>query len=764
MRLVVILIFPLVVFSQNKITASLEFNNEPLSKILLIVEKEYDVRFSYQNRFIDGINITLKKNTFTLDNLMNAISLQTNLAFKRINSRYIVITKLKDYVNSLKILDEILIYSYLTKGILKDKTGKFQIKSKNMNILPGLTEPDVLESIQQLPGVISPNETASNFTVRGGTSDQNRVIWDGINMYHKGHLFGMISAFNPNAIKEVNFINKGTHARFGERISSIIDISSNKTINKKLKATLGFNAINTDALIELPIIKNKLSVIASLRSSYTQFYQSYTFDKLVNKVYQNTKIANEEHPNKGFHFLDYTVKLNYQFNKTNKFYLSIIDIDNELNYFSKNLETNEMYNDKLAINNKGYSFEWNKIWSSKVHQVTQGFVSDYKLNYNYIINEEGAQVSDFYKNNAILDSGLSTEININFENSILSLGYQYAVKDVSYIFTTDSDDLSIILDSNKNIVYTYSFYNNYNYKNSNGFNLNLGLRTSYFENLNTFKLEPRLLIHQPISKNLSFQISGEIKNQIISEIDETILSDLSLENKLWRLADNDKFPIINSNQSSLGIIYKYKGWMIDLDYYYKNIYNITSLSLGFLNPTDNSFRIGNQKVIGIDFFVKKSFKKLNTWFSYSYGNVKNKYEGINNYKYFTANTNIEHSFTSSITYKIKKIDMALGWKWQSGRPYTHSIEGQNGLEFNEGINTRRLDNYHRLDFSSTYSFDILKKEKLKGKIGFSIRNLYNRKNHISKGYRGNNSLEDPITAIDEFSVGFMPNIVFRAYW
>ncbi len=113
---------------------------------------------------------------------------------------------------------------------------------------------------------------------------------------------------------------------------------------------------------------------------------------------------------------------------------------------------------------------------------------------------------------------------------------------------------------------------------------------------------------------------------------------------------------------------------------------------------------------------------------------------------------------------MNRLQFALGWKWQTGKPYTIAEQGNEVLEFNKGINTGQLPIYHRLDFSSTYNFKMSKRNKLRGKVGLSIRNIYNRRNLIGLEYRGNNSLDDPIKVIERYSLGITPNLMFRLYW
>tara|TARA_B110000879_G_scaffold101566_1_gene137498 strand:- start:654 stop:2951 length:2298 start_codon:yes stop_codon:yes gene_type:complete len=753
---------PLLASSQEE-AFYFELKNETIVEVFTKIEDTYGVIFSYQDDDISNKRMSLKREKRTIREVLESLELLTKLSYKIVNNRYIIINHfLKENVN-IHELDKVIIRSYLTEGVKKINNGSFKLSPSKLGILPGLTEPDVLESIQLLPGVLSPNEVASGFFVRGGASDQNRLIWDGINIYHKGHLFGMISPFNPNVTSKIKFINKGSHAKYGDRLSSVIDMSSNSTISETVKAQLGFNGINGDALLEVPIIKDKLNVQGSFRRSYGEALETFTFNQLEDKVFESTKINNSENENNEFSFFDYNLKLNYKPNKNNSLYASVISIDNQLDYVLNHTDNNRKFIDKLVTSNMGYGLGWKVKWNEKTTQNTTAFFSDYKLNYNFITIEGDMQVSDFEKRNTIFDSGISSEVTIDGSKaSQVAIGYQYALKDVAYAFL-NTTNLSFVLDTENNTIQTHSVYGQYDYENPKLFNISFGLRSTYFSELDAVRVEPRIVVYKPLLKNLNFQATAEIKNQIISEIDETILSDLSLENRVWRLADGNAFPITNSQQISAGFIYSKKGLSIDIDTYYKKLKNITALSLGFLNPENSNFNIGQRKIIGLDAFVKRNFNGFNYWLSYSLNKSESRFGNLNNNKDFTSKSNVTHSVSTSLSYKLDGFQFALGWKWQTGKPYTIAKESSGGLEF-DGINTGELPIYHRLDFSSTYNFKMSKHNKLRGKVGLSIRNIYDRRNLISREYRGNNSLDDPIELIEKFSVGITPNLMFRLYW
>ncbi len=757
-----IFLLPLFIFSQEDQKFDVHYDDEPLYEVLLNIEAVYNVRFSFPDKVLLNKRVTLKKKLWDLKSLLETIASQVKIDFEVVNARYIIIKHTDITSAEVQQLEGVIVNSYLVKGISKKKNAAYHINPEVLDILPGITDSDVLENIQQLPGVVSPNETASGFLVRGGASDQNRLIWDGINIYHKGHLFGMISPINNRASKDITFYNKGTNPRFGERISSVIDINSGDTITEQSNFKLGLDGINVSAAAEVPLISDKLSVHGTFRRSYQELFTTFTLSQITDKVFQSTKISNTDDAMTDFDFMDYTVKINYQPNKKNQLSLSLINITNNLDYQVDGNSEGEAFNDLLRIDNLGYGFSYKRQWSSKLNQRIDAFFSDYTLNYNFITSQNGALVSDFEKKNAIYDSGISTEFQANLsQDRQLSLGYQYVLKDVSYAFLNTTPSLSFILDTDRTIIRTHVVYANYDTRIFNWADLSLGFRAHHFSRLNDLKIEPRVQLYKKLSERFSAQVTGEVKHQVINEIDETVLSDLSLENRVWRLADGDTFPIISSYQVSAGFLYAYNGWHIDVDNYYKNIDGKTALSLGFLNPDNPNFQIGSQKIYGSDVFIKKTFWPFKVWTSYSFNSVQNTFNGINNGERFTASNNIKHVVSTSLVFQKQKLQLAAGWRWHSGKPFTEAIANAEGEFSFIGVNTKTLPAFHRLDISAAYDFSWGKApSKLNSKIGLSVRNVYNRRNLLSREYVGNNNLGEGVEIIDKYSLGITPNVFF----
>jgi len=668
---------------------------------------------------------------------------------------------------------KIVIKNYLTNGINKTNSGAIVINPKKLGILAGLTEPDLFQSLQLLPGVSSPNETATGIHVRGGTPDQNLILWDGIRIYHSGHLFGAISPFNPYITENIEFIDKGTNAKYGENVSSVLNIKTSDSIQNKLHAGIGFNFISGDAYIKIPIIKNKFSLLASARRSFTDFLKSKTFKETADIVFKSSQPNALISTNNNFFFKDYNIKGVLKLKRDNYISFSNLRIKNKLDFGIEEIDDTSTVNNNnisfknfLETSNSGYGFNWRKKWSSKFKQHVKAYYSSYFLLYNKFKTENNLRSLTFAKKNTVKDFGIAINTTLQIDkNSYLQSGYEFSNKNVSYLFLIANPGIGVNQDSKITNLNTHALYGTYITNKNKDFYLSTGLRINYYQNLNKLFFKPRLNFGKYLNPNLRLNITAEYKTQVLSKIDETIESGLSLENKLWSVADNSKFPIIKARQYTIGFSYVKKHWHIDIDSYIKKIKGIATLNFGYSEIFDNNIHIGQSKIKGLNIYIKRDFKSYSTWISYTIDDTQNKSLDINNNKFFPGNTNIKHNFYWSHTYKWRDFDAALGWRWHSGKPYTEAvgiITNSNGSQSlkNNGVNDFNLPNYSRLDFSATYHFDLTKKYPLKAKLGISYLNVLNKPNVLSRDFFINNTT-NTLNTTDKISLERIFNLVFR---
>lgn len=742
--------------AQRVETVGFSYQSANLSKVLAEAELAYQIKYSYIDSIVAPKSITLAAGKYTLDSLHSQIAQQSGLTIVKIDARYYSVYDDKQTVRQ-EWLKEILVEGLLSKGI--NKTGeKVLIAPQKLEALPGVTDADVMFSLQQLPGVKSPNETASGLHVRGGTSDQNLILWDGIRMYHPGHLFGMISGFNPNAVEAVHFYNKATDAKFGERISSVIDIKTSDKIPEGIQANAGLNALNGDLDLRLPILKDKLSIELSGRKSYTQWLQTPTFDALAKKVFQHTNFKDFNSSNH-FDFEDYSAKINYRPFKDTKFAFTSIFIDNYLN-FSSVTPSDGPRKQKMDIFNQGYSLNWSQKYGSKWSQDVLLYYSAYIFNYlrrqDYTLN----RFDEYEKRNRITDSGLEANFNYRFNDRLqLGFGYQLIGNDLSHSFTARNQGFEIDLDNKRlfNVTQVGYLQATYGWRQ---WNFRAGTRYNYYRAMKANSVEPRLFLQRRLGKRLIWQATYEKKSQIMNQIRESVTNELSLENYVWLLSDGNQYPIQRASQISSGLIYKTKSWLIDADTYYKQTNGITSLAFGSLYRYDTAVRNGKGFTKGIDFLIQKTAPDWRAWITYTYQDSQQHFEGLNDNAYFASNASIWHALNLSIYKKWSKYAVAVGWNWHTGKPYSVLDADGNVVS----LNKERLPNYHRLDISGTYQF--YEAKSWSGKIGFSVLNAYNQRTVISKEYERItttiNEVQDFRYSVRDFyALGFTPNLFIR---
>ena len=670
---------------------------------------------------------------------------------------------------AVEVLREVVVRDYLAAGIIKRKRD-IEIYPQQLKTLTGLIEPDILQSIQQSPGVNSPFETAAGLYVRGGSPDQNLVLWNGIKTYNQGHFFGMISAFNPYIAEEVTFTKNGTSAEYGDRVSSVIDIKSNQSVENRFSGGVGSNMLYGDGFVNLPIVKDRLSVQLSGRRSFTDIFETFTYNQMADRVFQNTKIAESttsaQQANNQFYFNDFTANLVWQPNEKNKLTTNAIYNKNDLDFSSRDDSNSQSFNDLLFNANEGLNVLWDRSFNEKFSFNMDVNYAKYLLKYEFIRTaSDTSEIAS--KKNLVRDIGyrFNSEYKLNNEHKIRG-GYHYSNNRIQYAYETSTPSYRLTLDADNSKVNTHSIFTEYQYDDDDFF-IQSGFRINHYSELDATFFEPRFYGEKRVSNFIKINTSAEYRTQVASQIKESVVSDLSLENKVWALSSKDRFPVIKSYQLTLGSNFNNGGWFIDLEGYLKQINDVTTLTFGFLNPIDNEFRRGDSDIIGADLFIKKQFSGYESWLGYSYIRTENQFRGLNNDQPFPGNWNIEHTVKWSHIVSFKDWEFSLGWIWHTGKSFTDVTEaatagGPVAITFSD-LNGNNLPVYHRLDFSAMYDFKS-KNQKLRYRAGLSVLNVYDRLNTLNREFRTTPSLENELIDTSVFSLGITPNLVFRVFW
>jgi hypothetical protein len=845
-RLKPLLIFTCLLYSIFSFSQNLTRESKLLSEILVEIEKEYEVTFTYANKVIETIKITPPSKKITLPETIEYLKEKTSLAFTfstsanilisnktgtdiicgylvDINSRehlkgahvsalksnihttsnsvgYFSIPKINGnqviqisyvgyptlYLNAsdfltdnlcltialtqkFEELDEVMLQNYLTSGIIMKTDNSFVISPQEFGILPGLVEPDVLHQIQALPGISSVDETVSNINIRGGTNDQNLLLWDGIKMYHSGHFFGLISAFNPYLTESVTVIKNGTNSQYNDGVSGTVAIESIDEIKEKPFGGAGINSLSVDAYGQIPISKN-IAIQVSGRRAITDLWSSLTFEQYFKRAFQNSKVsAYSVADNKyvesssNFYFYDYSIKLLYDINEKHKLRFSLLNVENELDYQEAiNLETEtaeEYKKSSLEQKNKGFGLQLTDNWSSKFKTVFNAYYTKYNLNSanHSLFTEQLLQ-----QNNEVLETGLklNTHYAISKKIQLLS-GYHYYELGITNTELVNVPDYSRII---KRVLRNHSLFSEVNYTSSDKKTIvNAGLRLNYIENFNTLMLEPRIQALHKINRQLSFKIAGEFKSQNATQIIDLQEDFLGVEKRRWILADNKTIPILKSKQASAGFNFHKQFIFIDIEGFYKYVDGITTANQGFQNQNQYIKTSGSYTAKGLEFLINRKTTDFSTWLGYTYN--------LNTYNFpeltpgeFPNNLNIRHSISFGNTYTYKKFNFAVGLLWRSGKPFTTpqepnpiTVDRLNSYINYNSPNSDNLPNYYRVDFSSTYKFNLNK--KVAAMAGVSILNILNTKNILNTYYKI--TPEGTIKAINNVALGTTPNFTFR---
>ncbi len=656
----------------------------------------------------------------------------------------------------IEILSEILLANYMAKGIDKIADGTFNINFNNFGILPGLIETDVLQTVQALPGIQSVNETVSDINIRGGTNDQNLILWDGIKMYQSGHFFGLISIFNPSITTEASLIKNGSNVDLTNGVSGTIAMRTDTKLNKSFKGSIGSNFVSADAFIDIPL-GERSSLQLATRKALSDIAETPTYTNYFDRILQNTGIENSLNSNIKFDFHDASIRWLYNITDKDQIRLNFLNVANELVFNESAIINQNEESKESSISQTTYAegLFYKRTWAPNFVTTLQVYETDYILE---AINSDILRQQRLKQENKVSET--SVKLNVWFKyNDQLSFLNGYEFIETGITNTTDIDN-PLFLDRIVKVIEEHAVYSQVNFKSdSEKTSIKAGVRYNYVEKFKKHIIEPRLSINQKIDQHLNFELLGEFKHQNTFQIINFQNDFLGIEKRRWFLSDGKDIPIAMSKQISIGLNYSYKGWLINTEGYFKEVDGITSQSQGFLNQYIFEKENGSYQVKGVEFLVNKRFKKISTWLSYTFANNEYTFNGFKEIN-FPNNLDITHTITFGSSFTTDHFKFSAGFNWHTGKPTTIPVVGNEIVndEINyEVANSNNLKEYLRVDASATYKFNFT--NKIKAQTGISIWNGLNQENIINNYYtidEANTTKEISTNALE-----FTPNVSFR---
>jgi ferric enterobactin receptor len=676
--------------------------------------------------------------------------------------------------------------------VKKEEVGTIKLTPLKIEQLPSIGEKDMMRSFQLMPGISASNESSSGLYVRGGTPDQNLVLYDGFTVYHVDHLYGFFSAFNSNALKDIQLYKGGFESRFGGRISSVTEITSKEGNQKRVNAGVDISMLSTNVFVEIPIGKKFTSFMAFRKS-----YQGAIYNMIFKKF---NKTRTQDAPDIGTgpgrkysqsdaitsYFYDLNGKFTYKPSDKDIISLSIFNGTDKLdNSFASDIPSFGQFNANFSMNsvdltsygNIGSSLKWSRKWSSKLYGNTILSYSNYYNNRNRssertLINpddETTTSMSGVFENNDLKDYSLKSDYQFELTgNSQLQFGAFATLYDIKYSYA--QSDTVKILDRDGTALLGGAYVQTRTKFFNDKLQIIPGLRADYFETTGKVYLEPRAAISFSLTDNLILKGSTGKFYQFANRVTREDI--MSGSKEFWILSDGNSVPISSATHYILGISYESPGYTFSAEAYYKKIQNLTEYSLRInaspmgVDYNENFFN-GYGFARGIEFLAQKNSGNLTGWISYTLGEAKNHFDQYSE-GYFPANQDVTHEFKIVGLYNFNRWDFSATWIYATGRPYT-APSGAYTMTLLDGStqdfftvttkNSIRLPDYHRFDVSATYKLLMGKREDKKrrelGTVSFSIFNVYNHKNIWYKQFaiESGEIIETNISYL-----GFTPNI------
>lgn len=632
--------------------------------------------------------------------------------------------------------------------------------------LPVMAETDIFRALQLLPGV-SYSENSSELSIRGGTSDQNLVLYDGQTLYNLSHYFGLFSSINPNVIKDIQIFKGGYDSRYGERVSGIVDITGKN--GNQLRSTVygDVNLVSGNIVTEIPLGK-KVTLMFAGRRSYSDVYSTEFANNLFRK--SNDQLLRDRnsivsHTTPSFFFFDINSKLNYRISDKENITLGVYGgkdhYTNKINVVNHSLTAD--ISDVNTWNNYGVNATWLKQWNDGYFTSFQVGTSGYSNVYNSksSISDTAMHQPGRMNNYNIHDNNRLSDISVNFKNSLtlnknhlLSFGLLGRRNSITY--KKDAESI-YIYDNKAQTSYSGAVYAQ-DQVQLGKWTLKPGLRIDYYDGTRQVYFEPRFATSYKFTNAFSVRFATGKFYQFISQV--LTQQDAAYNKNFWVLANDSLHPVQSSTHYVIGSTYSFNNFVFDIEFYYKTFAGVQEYT--FVSPysrgadfpkyfpgngqgmnlfskegsmmggppkdsaagTPGYYVTGEGRAYGMDVSLRYKFKNFTSWVSFSLGRSVRQYPWINNNAEVPAPTDQLHQVSWANMFAWQKWNFGSTCLFSTGRPYIDFTQNKENIQFTRIY--KRLPNYFRTDVSANYSFNL---SKVKFKAGLTLINIFNTQNY-----------------------------------
>ena len=685
--------------------------------------------------------------------------------------------------------------------------GQVAISPEELAVLPNMGEVDLFRSFQLMPGVSGVSDGSSGLYVRGGTPDQNLILFDGMTIYHVDHFFGLFSAFNADAVKDIRIYKGGFPAEFGGRTSSVVNMTGKSGDVTGLRYGGGVNLLSGHGVVEGPLGKAG-SFLFSMRRSYTDVIRSGLYSKLFDFVSGPDASVSSENPfvatgteEPDFYFYDLNGKVTFNPRGEDVFSLSVYNGRDNLGQANVLAGENfawkgeEQYledpnaslstNKKTRWGNRGVSAKYSgkisdRYYASLLMSYTRYF-SDYQLSRDFFSNSAADSLAYFNSAAGAMDeSNELKDFTVMFDNEIhptsgheIKTGVGLSKLNADYhSVLNDTTELALRNTSAK----LFTTYVQDLWHVTDRLDLTVGMRGNYYDRKDKVYLEPRASAVYTLTDNFRLKGAWGHFRQYVSRITNEDVLEGSRD--FWMLADKEVETGFAEHWIS-GFTLENTDYLLDFESYYKDLdgvveytrrasYNreiLAQLQENEIAPGTAFFQ-GSGMSKGIDILAQKKRGKLTGWIGYSLTRVRYEVPGLNSGKRYPASHDRTHEINLVAKLTLGQWDIAGTWVFASGKAYS-APESQYYLGLIDGTsqgyihvsdrNAHRLPDYNRVDVSVSRNFQTRAFDYI---IGFSVYNVFDRNNYW---YRQFNLDTLPVSISDVSMLSLTPTVYFKIY-